>query len=230
MNEGLSPVVDLARERRVRLSLDELETLLADTTTGARWEALVIGELTSPDLEMYMPNDATITLRLPVEDLDRADELVPHLEKVPTLRAARVSRSLVLRLALYEGLEALEKRYKTVVEVEVAPVASPPVEAPSPSPPATAAPAPDDPASAYLREYPKPSRRSKPKTEVGRRLREWRERQGLTQAQAAEKIGVAQNTWSSLETGKRKRTPKATTLEALEALTGIPVAAWTEDK
>ena len=50
-----------------------------------------------------------IALRLPPALIARADELVPVLAATGEL--VRVSRSLVLRLALAEGLRVLRRRY-----------------------------------------------------------------------------------------------------------------------
>jgi hypothetical protein len=55
-------------------------------------------------------SDATIiTLRLPKSLVDRADTLIDQLaEDEEALLLGRVSRSIVLRLAVLRGLEALE--------------------------------------------------------------------------------------------------------------------------
>jgi hypothetical protein len=55
-------------------------------------------------------SDATIiTLRLPKSFVDRADGLIAQLaEDEEALLLGRVSRSIVLRLAVLRGLEALE--------------------------------------------------------------------------------------------------------------------------
>lgn len=49
------------------------------------------------------------TLRLPQDLLDRADELIPTVARIPEMAAGgEVLRSDVLRLALARGLAALE--------------------------------------------------------------------------------------------------------------------------
>jgi hypothetical protein len=55
-------------------------------------------------------SDATIiTLRLPKSLVDRADSLIDELaEDEEALLLGRVSRSIVLRLAVLRGLESLE--------------------------------------------------------------------------------------------------------------------------
>ena len=166
-----------------------------------------------------MGNDATITLRLPIEDITRADELVPYLERVPALRAARVSRSLVLRLALATGLDALEKQYTGA--------SLPPEPEPLPVERAPSQPATDEPASVFTKAYNKPSRRSEPTTDAGARLREWREGIPLTQKEAAARFGVTQTTWSRYETGKSK--PGFTFAAELADETDIPADAWKDE-
>jgi len=168
-----------------------------------------------------MGNDATITLRLPLEDITRADELVPYLERVPALRAARVSRSLVLRLALATGLDALQAQYTgTALPPEPAPL---PVER-APSQPAT-----DEPATVFTKAYQKPSRRSEPTTDAGARLRAWREAIPLTQKEVVKRFefGVTQTTWSRYERGDSK--PSPTVAAKIAAETDIPADAWTDE-
>ncbi len=59
-----------------------------------------------------MSSDETVNVRLPTELLERAEALVAELEKDPQLRVTgRVSRSTVLRLAVWKGIEALETAY-----------------------------------------------------------------------------------------------------------------------
>ena len=60
-------------------------------------------------------SDATIiTLRLPKSLVDRADTLIDQLaEDEEALLLGRVSRSIVLRLAVLRGLEALEAQVAT---------------------------------------------------------------------------------------------------------------------
>ncbi len=50
-------------------------------------------------------------LRIESAALERADALIPLLEKVPEIAAGRVTRSAVLRLAMFHGLGMLEKKY-----------------------------------------------------------------------------------------------------------------------
>ena len=106
---GNGRVVDLARERRIRRNLAKLRDLLdADPGLDERTRAMLAGELDSPDLEEPMAHDAAVNLRLPRALLDRAEALVPALESDPKLQASRVTRAVVIRLALAKGLEALE--------------------------------------------------------------------------------------------------------------------------
>lgn len=58
-------------------------------------------------------------------------------------------------------------------------------------------------------------------TELGRFMRRWRGKEGLTIQEAAERIGVVKSTWSMLERGVRQ--PETETLLALERATGTPM-------
>jgi DNA-binding XRE family transcriptional regulator len=237
-------VLDLARERRIRSIVGDLRSLLdSDPPLAARTAALLAGELTCPALEDPMPNDRAINLRLPGALLDRVAELVPVLQQHPLLAATRVTQSVVIRLALDQGLERLEKdfgggrplSYTHMVDgkqpVEIKP---PPMRAQIDSGEAarkarkqTAAPDDTDPASAYLRQYRKPSRMVKPSTATAAHLRKWRQGEGLSQAKAAELLGIGQSSYSALETGKRRPVPP---LDAkLAELAGIDPGDWTAD-
>ncbi len=61
-----------------------------------------------------MPQDQTITLRIAkAEDItERADALLPIIAALPEYRALRVTRSVVLRLALMQGLDDLESKHR----------------------------------------------------------------------------------------------------------------------
>lgn len=151
-----------------------------------------------------MPNDATITLRLPEEDIQRADELLQVLEKNPELRAARVSRSVVLRMAIDMGLEALKTKYTRK--------AAAPVVAPKPAP---------DPAQA-VRKLGK--RVVVPDGSPPAQLRAWRKAKELSQQAVADETGISRSMWGDYETGKKK--PGEENAQLLEELTGIPAASW----
>lgn len=57
-------------------------------------------------------DDMTVNVRLPRDWLARADALVGALEKLEDVRAyGRVSRSMVLRLAVLEGIKVLELKH-----------------------------------------------------------------------------------------------------------------------
>lgn len=60
----------------------------------------------------------------------------------------------------------------------------------------------------------------------GERLREWREAQGLSQAQAAARIGAKQGTWAPWESGKK--CPSVGRANQLAELTAgaVPVSGW----
>jgi len=55
-------------------------------------------------------SDEQITVRLPQDLLDRIDGLIDPVSELPEYRALRITRSVVLRLALDSGLDALEAR------------------------------------------------------------------------------------------------------------------------
>jgi hypothetical protein len=58
-----------------------------------------------------MADSTVVTLRLPRAMLERADALIPKLRHDDELMMiGRVSRSIILRLALLRGLEVLENR------------------------------------------------------------------------------------------------------------------------
>ena len=56
-----------------------------------------------------MKNDTQISFRGPTEIFKRADALVEKLESRQSLKAFRVYRSNILRMALECGLELIEK-------------------------------------------------------------------------------------------------------------------------
>jgi hypothetical protein len=57
-------------------------------------------------------DDEVVNVRVPREWLARADALVSVLEGIEQVRAyARPSRSMVLRLAVLRGIEALEREH-----------------------------------------------------------------------------------------------------------------------
>lgn len=58
-----------------------------------------------------MGNDVQIPIRLPAEVVERAETLVPKMERDPKRLGWRVSRSSVLREALIRGLDLLEAEY-----------------------------------------------------------------------------------------------------------------------
>lgn len=111
------PPVDLARERRIRGTLDELRALLTDNPDLAvRTDAMLAGELCCPELlgvNMAATDRHPTSLRLHPDMLERADLLRSLMEEDPEYKAIGrgVSRALVLRVAVLRGLEALEKKY-----------------------------------------------------------------------------------------------------------------------
>jgi metal-responsive CopG/Arc/MetJ family transcriptional regulator len=53
-------------------------------------------------------SEGQITVRLPQDLLDRIDDLIDPVSELPEYRALRITRSVVLRLALDSGLDVLE--------------------------------------------------------------------------------------------------------------------------
>jgi len=109
-------VVDLGRERRTRAALKRLRTLLDanDPALMERTSKALTGRLAAPGLEKSMANDEQIVLRLPSAMLNRAEKLEQRIASDPAMMAegnVRMSRSVVLRMALARGLETLEKEY-----------------------------------------------------------------------------------------------------------------------
>jgi hypothetical protein len=69
-----------------------------------------------------MSDTTIITVRLPQSFVDRADALIANLAKEEeSLLLGRVSRSIVLRLAVLRGLEALEAQVARRSEARVPP-------------------------------------------------------------------------------------------------------------
>ena len=109
---------ELARRRRIRALIGELGDELArgSPELAERTRDMLAGDLplaadpTTPEDPMGQ-NDAAIQLRLPSEVLERADELMGPMSRVPLLAAVRLSRSAVLRMALMRGLDALEAEH-----------------------------------------------------------------------------------------------------------------------
>jgi hypothetical protein len=73
-----------------------------------------------------MSDTTIITVRLPQSFVDRADALIDNLAKEEeSLLLGRVSRSIVLRLAVLRGLEALEAQVARRASEPRAPAAKP---------------------------------------------------------------------------------------------------------
>lgn len=70
--------------------------------------------------------------------------------------------------------------------------------------------------------------KSKAAPPPGKRLRAWRLKAGLTQAKAADEVGVKQSAWAEWESGAR--TPREESLLEIERLTEGAVPASAFDK
>ncbi len=55
-------------------------------------------------------SEVQVSLRLPKDLIERAEALAPLIAALPEYQALRISRATVIRLALLEGLDALEAR------------------------------------------------------------------------------------------------------------------------
>lgn len=73
-----------------------------------------------------------------------------------------------------------------------------------------------------------PKAKREPTTEFGKRLRELREKRGLTQPQLAEMCGVSLAHISMLETGYRENVPRRKTVLLLAEALGVPKAEMLE--
>jgi len=164
-----------------------------------------------------------LALRIPVSMIARLDALKDTVRDGLDLTALmihpKVSRSTVARIALLRGVEALEAGgMRPAPNPE--PIEAPPVARTPPAEPDAA-----EPASAFLREYRKPSRMTKPATVGGAMLRRWRQGEGLSQAKAAKMLGIAQSSYSAVETGKRQPTKQQAA--KLGKVAGISPDDWT---
>jgi hypothetical protein len=55
-------------------------------------------------------SEVQVSLRLPKDLIERAEAIAPLVAALPEYQALRISRATVIRLALLEGLDALEAR------------------------------------------------------------------------------------------------------------------------
>ena len=234
MMDAGADVVSLARERRVRATVAELRALLdTDPTLAERTGAMLDGALPCPDLEVSpMADDrVSLTIRVPDSYLDRADALLDKLDKLyrgpdplGLWDSVRMSRSLVLRVALDRGLADLER------EVEGQPAAAPEKPPSAPHKPRPKRPAPPrlsaDLATAGRRKVRRSSRTKPPMTVAGVKIRAWREGEGLKQAEAAERLGVVQSHWSRIERGEMLPSDEVTARLA-ELVPELEAADWT---
>ena len=62
---------------------------------------------------MVQQQDAQMVVRISTGLLERADKLAEVLRGRPEFGQVRISRGAVLRMAIAEGLDALEARYAT---------------------------------------------------------------------------------------------------------------------
>lgn len=90
---------------RVREALDQMEsTLEKHPEIRERTAAYLAGELQA---EEDMPEMTTV--KLPKELVKRADKLISFLQQTDVGHAVKVTRSVVIRVALGKGFELLEQ-------------------------------------------------------------------------------------------------------------------------
>ncbi len=58
-----------------------------------------------------MPHEVQVSVRLPADVPERAERLAEQLAGLPEFRPFRMTRAAVLRMAMLEGLRAMEERY-----------------------------------------------------------------------------------------------------------------------
>lgn len=104
--------VDLDRVRRTDADLEALRARDPEAFDAAvnRAAGMGWGEAVGPHLtEKKRMAQTPVNLRLPPAMIERADELVPRVQKTSELATAvTVTRSDVLRLAILRGLQQLE--------------------------------------------------------------------------------------------------------------------------
>ncbi len=101
----------LKQQRLAKLDAKAKALFAGKPELAARTRAYLAGELPTRKQE------ATLTIRLPLDLKGQAEALAPLLAADATIAAARggggvVGLSVVVRLALVEGLAVLERRYK----------------------------------------------------------------------------------------------------------------------
>src|SRR5687768_2784492 len=83
--------------------------------TMARTASFLMREPTVAEMEAQMERT---NLHLPDSLLAEADELVPKLAKLRDYQLMRLSRAMVLRLAIQEGLQVLRKKVEAAEQRE----------------------------------------------------------------------------------------------------------------
>jgi hypothetical protein len=90
------------------MSLNKLKQILREHPDVAeRTAQFLAGEPTTAEMERLMERT---NLHLPESLLEEAEALVPRLAKVREYRSIRLSRAMVLRLAIERGLEVLRQQ------------------------------------------------------------------------------------------------------------------------
>lgn len=96
---------------------------LADARTSRAWRALegatercdagrVAAYLDDLETDMAAYTEEFKAVRIPLVLMERAERLIPHLRRDPDMGGVvRASASAVVRLALLQGLDALERKW-----------------------------------------------------------------------------------------------------------------------
>ena len=100
-------MIDLDKTRQAREALVEAVQQAPTDRTGR----FLRGELEGKESPM---GDKVSSLRIPQSHLDRADELRAPMGEDVNVSAytGNVTRSVVIRAAIHEGLKVLERRYR----------------------------------------------------------------------------------------------------------------------
>lgn len=110
--EGAPDGRDEVAEHRVRREARRLGELVERTADPERTLAWLEAVADEQEETGTMPRpEGLISLRLPPEYLERADELIARAERDPNIAAlvvGKVNRSTILRLAVFHGLDVLD--------------------------------------------------------------------------------------------------------------------------
>ena len=102
--------LELERILNQQEDLDALRRILEeDDQLAARTLAFLDGDLEA-ETDMSA-NDKLVSMRLPSDELERAEALLKEMAEHKDWRGFGMTRSAVLRMALIRGLDALQEQY-----------------------------------------------------------------------------------------------------------------------